>query len=257
MMSIPPNTDENPPHISMERVITALNEGEIETEIGMLRWSSNRAFLLTVQHEEVTVEGVYKPQSGERPLWDFREGTLCLREYASFLTSQALGWQLVPPTALRTLNYGLGTLQFFIAHDPNIHYFTWDEELKAELDPQLRRLCLFDLIVNNADRKGGHCLLDAENHLWGIDHGITFHAQNKLRTVIWDFVEQPLSNDEREPLEQLLQQLCDLESAYRQALDKLLHISEIEAFVVRIQRLLKSNQFPLPRGDINYPWPPV
>lgn len=248
-----PNPQPSSQIVSIETALEVITNGSIEKEHGLLRWSSNYAFLLSLRLEDVEVTAVYKPQKGERPLWDFPDGTLCYREFASFLTSQELGWQIVPPTALREGARGIGTMQFFIDHDPEVNYFTFDESMHS----QLMRIVVFDAIVNNADRKGGHCLLDARGHIWGIDHGITFNSAHKLRTVIWDFAGQPISERLVVDLERLCVALGDTKSAYHQQIHKLLAQGEIDAFQRRIDRLLDARKYPLPGPGPNYPWPPV
>jgi uncharacterized repeat protein (TIGR03843 family) len=243
--------------ISIERVLEVLEKGAIEQEYGVLRWSSNYAFLIGITHEDTEITAVYKPQRGERPLWDFPDGTLCYRELASFLTSQELGWDIVPPTALREGSRGLGTMQFFIDHDPQVNYFSFNENMDEAIEAQLKRIVAFDYIVNNADRKGGHCLLDSQGHLWGIDHGITFHVSNKLRTVIWDFAGEPVPAPLLEALEQLNATLENAGSTYRGELCDLLTGAEISAFQSRVRHLLKTRRYPLPGPGPNYPWPPV
>ncbi|GAB4523634.1 MAG: SCO1664 family protein [Anaerolineae bacterium] len=241
--------------LSFERVVEVLEKGTFDVEHGAIRWSSNYTFLVSMKHEDVSVMAVYKPQRGERPLWDFPDGTLCFRERAAFLTAQALGWDLVPPTVLRhDAPSGLGSLQFFVEHDPNYHYFHFD----ATLEPQVKRLAVFDALVNNADRKGGHCLVDSRNHLWGIDHGITFHAANKLRTVIWNYADQPVADDLLCDVETLCSKLDDASGALRQEFGTLLHEAEILSFNRRIRRILKTRKYPSPGSNgPNYPWPPV
>jgi uncharacterized repeat protein (TIGR03843 family) len=239
--------------ITIERLLEALQEGKVEAEHGMMRWSSNYTFLLTVKYEDLTTMAVYKPQKGERPLWDFPDGTLCYRELAAFVTSQELGWQLVPPTVLREGPRGIGSVQFFIEHNPEQNYFSFDKALA----PQLMRMSLFDYLINNADRKGGHCLLDTQGHLWGIDHGITFHASHKLRTVIWDFAGQTISDAMLRDVEKMSDILADCNGEFYQSLSKLISETEINAFSARIRRVLKSKKFPQPGPGPNYPWPPV
>ncbi|HVU13453.1 MAG TPA: SCO1664 family protein, partial [Phototrophicaceae bacterium] len=168
---------------SPEHMLEILEKGSIDEEFGLLRWSSNYAFLISLVCNEEKVTAVYKPQRGERPLWDFPDGTLCYRETAAYLTSHELGWEIVPPTVLRDGPRGLGSMQVYVDHDPQINFFNFDESFAA----QLMRICLFDVLINNADRKGGHCLLDNQGHIWGIDHGIAFNSVHKLRTVIWDY----------------------------------------------------------------------
>ena len=246
---------ENQPNlpISSERVLEVLENGEIDAEYGMLRWSSNYAFLIDLALEDVKLTAVYKPQRGERPLWDFPDGTLCYREVASFLTSRELGWDIVPPTVLRTGPRGLGSMQFYVDHDPEINYFTFD----AEFAPQLMRISLFDTLINNADRKGGHCLLDSEGHIWGIDHGIAFNAVHKLRTVIWDYAGQPIPDDLLTAIACLLDALDNPESLYNQKMRKLLSAQEIKAYQSRLRHVLKQRRYPVPGPGPNYPWPPV
>ncbi|MFN8527881.1 MAG: SCO1664 family protein [Anaerolineae bacterium] len=239
-----------------DEALEILQRGELDTEYGILRWSSNYAFLVALTYNGKKMNAVYKPQKGERPLWDFPDGTLCYREMASFLTSQELGWRIVPPTALRDGARGLGSVQMFIEHDPQVNFFSYNENPGALL-PQLMRIAAFDALVNNADRKGGHCLLDANHAVWGIDHGITFHSAHKLRTVIWDYAGQPLSDAMLADIDRLCCSLEDLTTRYRQELQNLLSGAEIKAFQNRIRNLLKLKKYPLPGPGPNYPWPPV
>lgn len=248
-----PSDSEDSQPISPARAREVLERGEVVEEVGLLRWSSNYTFLLTVKLDDTSLSAVYKPRRGERPLWDFPDGTLCLRERAAYVTSEALGWELVPPTVLREATRGLGSLQFFVDHDPERHYFTLDESFA----PQLQRLALFDVIVNNADRKGGHCLIDVDEHLWGIDHGITFHAQHKLRTVIWDFAGQPIPDVLIEDTARLAALLDDPASPCAGELTRLLSADEIAALRSRLRRLLRTRSYPKPGPGTNHPWPPV
>jgi Phosphatidylinositol 3- and 4-kinase len=239
--------------ISNERVLDVLTKGEIDAEYGVLRWSSNYTFLISVAYEDAKLTGVYKPQRGERPLWDFPDGTLCLRETASFLTSRELNWEIVPPTVLRSGPRGLGSIQFYIDHDPQVNYFTFDEQFA----PQLKRMSAFDYLINNADRKGGHCLLDSQGHIWGIDHGIAFNSVHKLRTVIWDYAGQPIPDDLLNDMARLCATLENLECPYSLEIRRLLTSQEIKAFQSRLRHLLKHRKYPLPGPGPNYPWPPV
>jgi uncharacterized repeat protein (TIGR03843 family) len=227
--------------------------GAISEAYGMLRWSSNHTFLVGVADGDETLQAVYKPQRGERPLWDFPDGTLCYRETAAYLVSEALSWQLVPPTVLRDGPRGVGSLQYYVQNNPEVNYFSFEERHAA----QLMALAAFDYVINNADRKGGHCLLDSDEHLWAIDHGIAFHSMPKLRTVVWDFAGQRVP----EPLVADLQRFCaaleDTQSRLRFDLDKLLAESEIAALMARTRRLLSRREYPRPGPGPNYPWPPV
>lgn len=240
--------------LTSQEVVEILQNGTIEAEHGMLRWSSNYTFLLSISHADRSLMAVYKPHKGERPLWDFPDGMLCQREMASFLTSEVLQWQIVPPTVLRQGPHGVGSMQFFIEHDPELNYFEFDEDKM----PQMRMICAFDILVNNADRKGGHCLVDSQGHVWGIDHGITFNSSPKLRTVVWDFAGEFIADTLLDDMDRLCTQVDNPKSDYRQALNQLITEREIHAFQHRIQHLLKSRKYPQPGpGGPNYPWPPV
>ena len=156
-------------------------------------------FLGQVQTDTGVMKVVYKPTRGEIPLWDFPARTLAKREVAAYLTSEFMGWELIPPTLYRKkgLSFGPGMLQFYIEHDPNYHFFKFTTEDRARLD----RIVVFDLLINNGDRKGSHVLVGEDGHLWCIDHGVSFHTEDKLRTVIWDFAGQPISGDILDTLE--------------------------------------------------------
>jgi uncharacterized repeat protein (TIGR03843 family) len=192
---------------------------------------------------------VYKPASGEQSLWDFPDG-LYRREVAAYVLSEALGWGLVPPTVERHDGpFGAGSLQLFVAADYEQHYFTLFDEGGSE--DVLATLCAFDIVANNADRKSGHVLLGDGGRLWGIDHGLCFHRQPKLRTVIWDFADEPVPPP-------LLADLRRLASDLPDELDGLLEEAEREAIVDRIDRLVRAGTFPEPLGDRPpYPWPLV
>ena len=246
------DNDRNVP-ASSEGLLEVLEHGEIDEEYGILRWSSNYAFLISILHDDVKLTAVYKPQRGERPLWDFPDGTLCMRETASFLTSRELGWEIVPPTVLREGPRGLGSIQFYVDHDPQVNYFTFDESFA----PQLMRISAFDYLINNADRKGGHCLLDPRGHIWGIDHGIAFNSVHKLRTVIWDYAGQDVPDELLSAIACLYSALENPDSPYGKAMRKLLAAVEIKAFQSRLRHLLKQKRYPTPGPGPNYPWPPV
>lgn len=240
--------------IHPKSVLIALQEGELSLTRQLVR-GSNYTFMTRVSHAGQEYTAVYKPSRGEQPLWDFPEKTLAHREVAAFLVSEALGWQLVPPTVYRRrAPHGPGSLQLFIEHDASYHYFS----LSPQDRQRLRPVALFDLVVNNADRKGGHILFDAQNHLWLIDHGLCFHAEDKLRTVIWDFAGESIPAELTSALEKVLAELIDPHSALTRLLGRLLAQAEIDAMAGRIRRLLAGCRFPLPVGDHRaYPWPPV
>lgn len=233
-------------------VITLLESGEIDLE-GRVTWGSNYTLLGKVCVDDQIINAIYKPRRGERPLWDFPSGTLCGRERAAYLISKALNWQIVPPTVLRDGPMGFGSVQLFIDHDPNIHYFNFQGDPKH--DRALQKIVLFDLIVNNADRKAGHVLVDDNEKLWTIDHGLCFHEEHKLRTVIWDFSATAIEADDLTALASLGEQLK--EAALREELSQLLNEAELAAVTRRIDRLVQSATFPEPGPGRHYPWPPV
>ncbi|MEP7287169.1 MAG: SCO1664 family protein [Chloroflexota bacterium] len=237
----------------IERILRLLACGTIREEHGMLRWSSNYTFLVGVSDEEMTTLAVYKPQRGERPLWDFPDGTLCCRETAAYVVSDALGWKIVPPTVLRDGSRGLGSVQLYIQNNPEVNYFSLDESFAD----QLMCFSAFDYVINNADRKGGHCLLAADGHLWGIDHGIAFHTSPKLRTVIWDFAGKPIPDPLIADIQRVYGQIEDTHCGTRLELDKLLAEAEVHALMARMRRILQRREYPRPGPGPNYPWPPV
>ncbi|MHB8467277.1 MAG: SCO1664 family protein [Acidimicrobiales bacterium] len=236
--------DQRPPATA---ALTVLAHGEIEVE-GRLPWSSNGTFLVTVRHEGCELRAVYKPHRGERDLWDFPDG-LYLREVAAYEVSEALGWGIVPETILRDdAPLGVGSLQRFVDADFAQHYFTLLDE--AAHHAELKRIGVLDLVINNADRKSGHCLI-AEGRIWGIDNGLCFHVQPKLRTVIWDFGGEPIP-------EELRGDLARLATSPPASLAHLISEREIEALAKRAALVARLQCFPDPDPDARpYPWPLV
>jgi uncharacterized repeat protein (TIGR03843 family) len=221
-------------------------------ECALIPWGSNYTFVVTMEvGRKAPLLGVYKPRRGEAPLWDFPDGTLYKREYAAFLLSEAFGWQLVPPTVVRDGPKGIGTVQLYIHHrQEDADYFA----LRDQYVREVQTMAVFDLITNNTDRKAGHCLRGEDGHIWGIDHGLTFHHQPKLRTVIWDF------GGERLPAELLpdIRRVCTgLEQHQEPAQDlgKLLAPVEIKALIARMQYLLAHPEFPSLQTRRGVPWP--
>ena len=245
---------DEPVCLPVDDAIAVLEEGEMDEEVGLMRWGSNYTFLVNLVRDGVRLMAIYKPRRGECPLWDFPDGTLCNRETAAYLTSKALGWNLVPPTLLRAGTRGVGSVQLFIDHDPEEHYYTFE---KPGLLPQLERMAIFDAIVNNADRKGGHCLVDEDGQLWGIDHGLTFNASEKLRTVIWDFAGMPISPAILADLRLLCGRLGVADEAYTRRMAELLSPIETRMLEYRVDRLLADGVFPQPGAGPNRPWPAV
>jgi len=235
-----------------DKLLQTLAHGKIEV-IGQFKWSSNFTFLVEVCEEGQRLPAVYKPTQGERPLWDFPRGTLAAREVAAYLTSQSLGWDLVPPTALREGGpAGPGSIQLFIQADPERHYFTFTEEEKQRLRP----VVLFDLLVNNADRKGGHILLDAKERILLIDHGLCFHEEEKLRTVLWDFIGEPIPDPLLQDVQTLLQRL-EREDELADTYTALISPAELAALLQRARGLLLDRRFPEPQSGRPYPYPLV
>jgi len=249
----------------------SITDGEL-TLHGRIMPASNATFVGEI--DGITV--VYKPIRGERPLWDFPDGTLAHREVAAYLVSEALGWNLVPHTFLRDGPHGPGMVQRW--QDPDetqaavtvvpegavppgyLHVFDGldqhDEPISLvhEDSPALRRMAVFDAVVNNADRKGGHVLEMADGHRYGVDHGVTFHTDPKLRTVLWGWAGEPLSAEETQALERLQAALL---SDLSHALEEHLAAFEIEQTAARCARLCARGAFPLPYGDWpSIPWPP-
>lgn len=239
--------------VDLPRLERLLKNGQIVETRAILRWGSNYAALVTIRDSELQAIAVYKPQRGERPLWDFPDGTLCYREVLSYTVSQALDWQLVPPTVLRDGPHGIGSFQIFIAHDPDQNYFSLNENYLG----QLQQYAIFDYLINNADRKGGHLLLDANRKLWGIDHGLTFHTMPKLRTVIWDFAGQRIDSNLLVSVQKLRETLESAHSELRCQFEELLSHNELVAFSRRAKQLLDCQKYPSPGAGPNYPWPPV
>ncbi len=242
-----------PQEIGLGDILALLATGEIETQ-GMMPYSSNYTLLVTVKSGALQGPAIYKPRRGERPLWDFPRGTLCQREFAAYLLSDALGWMLVPPTVLRDGPYGVGSVQLYIDSDDEAHLFTMQKE--GGYDETIMRLAAFDIIANNTDRKSGHCLKGTDGRLWAIDHGICWHAEDKLRTVIWDYAGQPLPDAILADLKRLRDQVRS-GGAFISALQGLLDASEVRAFRRRLDTLIDGGVFPDPGPYRSVPWPPV
>ncbi|RPI90950.1 MAG: SCO1664 family protein [Chloroflexi bacterium] len=235
---------ENPKNTQLQ---TALQHGSYEVT-GQFAFGSNYTFLVTVHHEGREYHAVYKPTRGEQPLWDFPENTLAGREVAAYLVSEHLGFHIVPFTTLREDGpFGAGSLQQMIEYDPEYHYFSFSDEDKRLLKP----VVLFDLLCNNADRKGSHVFFEKDTHkLYAIDHGICFHEDNKLRTVLWDFSGQKIPEDLLAPLSAVKSLLPSLEPY--------LNSRELSALCARAESILKRGVFPRqPRDRRAMPWPPL
>jgi uncharacterized repeat protein (TIGR03843 family) len=231
----------------------ALAQGELELK-GQFMLGSNYTFLVDVRHEGGHIAAVYKPNRGEQPLWDFPDNTLAGREVAAWQVSQALGWGIVPLTIFRPSGpYGPGSIQQFINYDPEYHYFTFSESDRA----RLRRVALFDHLTNNADRKGSHVLIEkGTGCLFAIDHGLCFHVEGKLRTVIWDFAGQPIPDELLADLASFHTKLAN--PGLRAALLTYLQADELGALEARAEALLATKTYPSqPPGRRAFPYPPL
>ncbi|WP_329387526.1 SCO1664 family protein [Streptomyces sp. NBC_01351] len=259
-----------------------LAEGELNV-VGRIREASNAVLLCTVTHDGVSADCVYKPVKGERPLWDFPDGNLAQREVAAYLVSEATGWGLVPTTVLRDGPYGEGMVQQWIeavAEDnPAAGLLAlvdgeeagegWKPVAFADVgegrtallvhadDTRLRRLSVLDAVINNGDRKGGHLLPAPDGRLYGIDHGVSFHTEDKLRTLLWGWAGEPLTDEAREVLAALTAQLAE-GAPLATRLAQLITTVELAAVRERVARLLRTGIHPQPSGQWpSIPWPPV
>ena len=226
-----------------------LSTGTVEIE-GRMPWSSNGTFLVTVADSTNSAAAIYKPVRFERPLWDF-PGGLYRREVAAFELAGVLGWDIVPLTVEvgDSAPLGAGSMQIFVDAVFEEHYLTLiaDDAHRRSL----RRIAVFDVIANNTDRKSGHCLLDRSGHIWGIDHGLCFHPEPKLRTVIWDFAGEPLDEQDLEDLRAV--DTGEVDRRMRNLLDA----EEREAICDRLGVLLAAGRYPYPQTNHPYPWPLV
>jgi uncharacterized repeat protein (TIGR03843 family) len=238
---------------ALASTLELLTCGELEIE-GRMPWSSNATFLVNLALAERRAQGIYKPHRGERPLWDFPSG-LYQREVAAWHLSRALGWEEavgwggVPPTVVRDGPFGIGSLQLFVVADFEQHYFPLYEQ-REDLHLQLMAICAFDIVANNTDRKSGHCLIGLDGRMWGIDQGLCFSVEPKLRTVIWEF------GGGRVP-EELMPGLAAVAAAPPPALTALLNRDEVEAVTRRAASLCRNPVFPVDPTGHRYPWPLV
>jgi uncharacterized repeat protein (TIGR03843 family) len=229
-----------------------LANGEL-TVRGQIREASNAVLLCTVERDGKRAECVYKPVAGERPLWDFPDGTLAQREVAAYEVSRALGWDLVPPTVLREGPFGAGMCQLWVDVADSVDL----ADLARSDHPDLRRMAVLDVVINNADRKGGHLLPTPDGRVRGVDHGVCFSVENKLRTLLWQWRGRRLPVEAEPVLETLRADLRDTDGALRAVLGGLLDREEVRATTRRVEALLRSGRHPQPSGDWPaIPWPP-
>lgn len=227
--------------------LSLLLKGEMTIEMRM-PYSSNATFLVSITDQENTLKAIYKPLRGEKPLWDFEPG-LHRREVAAYLLSEAIGLKFVPPTILRDGPHGEGSVQLLIDADPNEHYFTIFEQ-RQDLHDQFRAMCAFDIVANNTDRKSGHVLVDKDSRVWGIDHGLCFAQDFKIRTVIWEFGGEELSSG-------LLNAIKPLVTSVPLEVATLLTEQEVVAISERAKWLIDGAAFPVDPSGRHYPWPLV
>lgn len=226
-----------------------LTEGDIAIE-GRLVDASNASLFVTISRGADSISAIYKPVSGERPLWDFESGDLASRERAAYLISEASGIRCVPLTIVRDGPFGPGMVQQWITVDESVDLATYFREDREEL----RKVALFDAIINNTDRKIGHLLVQGDGTLKVCDHGVTFHHEDKLRTVLWQWAGSPLNDQEIQLLSSLEE---EIKSGAIDELKELITEEEILALLARINRLLTQKSFPLPNPDWpSVPWPP-
>jgi uncharacterized repeat protein (TIGR03843 family) len=254
-MPAEPASEPDPIELRIDDVddpVRHLLRGDIDIE-GRMPYSSNATFLVNVTHEGRSHPAIYKPVRGERPLWDFEPG-LHRREVAAYRLSEALGVGVVPPTVLRDGPLGEGSVQWFVDADHRQHYFTIYESF-PDLHDRLRAMALFDVLANNTDRKSGHCLLVPPSEhepasVWGIDQGLCFSADYKLRTVIWEFGGEPIPDD-------LLERVAALCSSVPLEIAALLADDEVEAIQGRAAWCVEERLFPTDPSGRRYPWPMV
>jgi hypothetical protein len=237
--------------LSAPAVPRARATGELEV-LGLLPNASNHTFLVRARGDDEATLAVYKPRRGETPLWDFPEGTLCAREVATYVVARTLDWPNVPATVLRDGPFGVGSVQRYVPSDPDEHYFTLADRFPEEF----RLVAVFDLVINNADRKAGHCLLGEDGRIHVVDHGVCFSDEPKLRTVIWDFIGEPIEAPVREDLARLADDVQ--EGPVRDELANLLAEAELAALAARARTVSTLDRFPQPGPDRRpFPWPPI
>jgi len=235
--------------VEVTEAMALLSQGSLDV-VGRLVDASNATLYCTVALAEVEAACVYKPVAGERPLWDFPDGTLAAREVAAYEVSAASGWDLVPPTVLREGPYGPGMCQLWIDVDETVDLV----ELARSDHPDLRRMAVLDVVINNADRKGGHLLPTTAGRVYGVDHGVCFSVENKLRTLLWQFRGDALDTESTEVLGRLR---ADLDGPLGARLAELLAPAEVARTVRRVERLLRTSRHPQPSRDWPaIPWPP-
>jgi hypothetical protein len=237
--------------MAVDDALGLLSTGELTIE-GRLLDASNASLYCCIAGDGVEAACVYKPVAGERPLWDFPDGTLAEREVAAYELSAATGWSIVPPTVYRDGPLGPGMVQLWIDMDEDVDLMA---VLRSRSSAPLRRVAVFDAVINNADRKGGHLLPTATGHMYGIDHGISFHCDPKLRTLLWQWAGDRFTEEALECLERLR---ADMDGPLGERLYDLLTVREVRRLIRRIDFLQSSGRHPMPADDRpSIPWPPI
>jgi uncharacterized repeat protein (TIGR03843 family) len=240
-----------PVEMAVDDALALLECGELSIE-GRLMDASNATLYCAVSADGVTAACVYKPVAGERPLWDFPDGTLAEREVAAYAVSAASGWGIVPPTVYRVGPVGPGMVQLWIAEDEGTDVVRL---IRRRDRDELRRIAVFDAVINNADRKGGHLLPTPGGHVYGVDHGVSFHVEDKLRTVLWQWAGKALPDEVREQLRGLRR---NLDGRLGAQLGELLTTAELRRTRARVDRLLATGRHPEPSDAWPaVPWPPM
>ena len=239
-------------NLSANDVLKRLSEWEI-TGIGLHPDGSNYVFVVKLSDGEDEIYGIYKPSSGERPLRDFPYGTLHNREWSAYRVSAALGWPNVPPTVIRDGPHGIGSVQLYIDADWSRHYFNARDDRLADYEP----VAMFDVLVNNADRKGGACLIDSDERIWAVDHGLTFNPLVRRRTVMFEFNGMPYPERLLADIERFADAIHAGGSVLASELDSILEPGELDALRRRCDEMVDSKHFPVLDPNYNVPWPMV
>lgn len=238
--------------LSPDEVLRRLKEWDVDA-IGLHPDGSNYVFVIRLSDAESEIYAIYKPSSGERPLRDFPYGTLHNREWAAFRVATALGWPNVPPTVIREGPHGIGSVQLYIDADFSRHYFNERDNKLAQYEP----VAMFDVLINNADRKGGACLIDSDETVWAVDHGLTFNPLARRRSVMFEFNASPYNESLLASLHELRNELRSTQSDLTCELTSVLDDHEVDSLILRCEEMIESGHFPTLDPNYNVPWPMV
>lgn len=235
-----------------KEVLRRLSEWEVDA-IGLHPDGSNYVFVIRLSDGDSEIYAIYKPSSGERPLRDFPYGTLHNREWAAYRVATTLGWPNVPPTVIRDGPHGVGSVQLYVDADFSRHYFNERDSKLTQYEP----VAVFDVLINNADRKGGACLIDANEEVWAVDHGLTFNPLARRRSVMFEFNAMPYSETHLASLDNLSGELRSTESRLASELKLVLDGHEFDSLISRCDEMTESGHFPTLDPNYNVPWPMV